>query len=341
VAEETDYRIRLLSWLPLVKVHWTWEQPAGVQVRIVSRWGSLREEVTAEQRAERPNVVRLFVVSDLLGLARFSFRKRQNRELTIAPHRGNLQDLQLVPQHDAGDAQGHPQGPPQGDLLEMRAYAPGDPLKNVLWKVFARTGQLLVRMPERAVQPCERTLAYLVAGPGDEPAAGIARKVLETGMLGRDFLFGADGEDAPTSSVDEAVRQIVRSANAWRYGAVGLEKFLALGAAEGIQACTLFVPARPGSWLNRVAVLLARHPGPFRVLVGVDGLQTGAKRTWLGKLLLWQERSTANQPEEVLQVIEPLQHAGAQVIVVDRTAGKILPQVQPNQPRSSVQAIGA
>ena len=62
----------------------------------------------------------------------------------------------------------------------------------ILWKVYARTRRLFVRTSERALEAAPRTCAYLVADPQDEAAATLARTVLERGLLGDRWRFGAD-----------------------------------------------------------------------------------------------------------------------------------------------------
>src|SRR5262249_11252208 len=158
------------------------------------------------------------------------------------PDMGKLQHVPLLQQAIAGDEQAHPDGRPGGDYLEVRPYGPGDPLRLAVWKIYARTGQLLVRLPEKAITASRRTLVYFVAGPGDEPSAGIARAVLETGQLGNDYHFGADGADAMVRTAPEAVDQLVRSASARQRGGQGLAPFLDRGEAVGVRACILFVP---------------------------------------------------------------------------------------------------
>jgi hypothetical protein len=324
VPARTGYCVRFLNWLPLVKVEWAWEAPAKVEVRTTPRGSGLEEEVTANERGHHEEIVRRFTVSDVFGLTRFWFRRRQGRKVKVRPAPGAVDALRLLPQYDAGDLMAHPEGSPVGDLVEMREYGPGDPLKRVLWKVYARTGRLLVRLPEKSVMPCERTLAYLVAGEGDEPSAGVARHALESGALRADFVFGADGADNPTSETHEGLEQVVRSAGAREQGGDGLERFLAHGEAEGLRACVLFVPHTRGAWLDRVAEQVARRPGPFRVLVGVDGLRPAEKGSPLRRLLLRRRTEAGACPEQVRQVHDRLCQAGAEVTLVDRTTGEIL-----------------
>jgi hypothetical protein len=107
-------------------------------------------------------------------------------------------------------------------------------------------------------------------------------------------------------------------------GGEGRGHFLAHGEAQGISACVLFVPHRPGPWLDRVAEDLAAHPGPFRVLVGVDGLQPEQESSTLRKLVFREPPHAGASPEEVAAVCERLRQAGADVSLVDRTTGELI-----------------
>src|SRR4029077_19754465 len=96
-------------------------------------------------RALAAEVVRSIRVSDVFGMARVIFRRRMVMDVRIEWHCGAVKPQQLFSQTNSGDAFSHPDGKPEGDLIEMRRYVPGDPLKLVLWKLYARSGQLLVR----------------------------------------------------------------------------------------------------------------------------------------------------------------------------------------------------
>src|SRR5205814_5321723 len=95
----------------------------------------------------------------------------------------------------AGDDEAHPLGQPVGDRIEMRPYVPGDSPRTIAWKIYGRTGKLVVRAPERARIVSPRGCAYQVAGPHDESTAAVARAVLERGFLGQEWRFGADGSE--------------------------------------------------------------------------------------------------------------------------------------------------
>ena len=69
----------------------------------------------------------------------------------------------------------------------------GDSVKNIIWKVYARSRQLNVRLPEHSVFQSKKTLAFLLTSENDEAAAAVARVALQSGALGEDWAFGADG----------------------------------------------------------------------------------------------------------------------------------------------------
>jgi hypothetical protein len=321
-AFRTGFRLGRAHWNPLLKIDLGWDTPQGVSVRGVVSGGRLEEEATASVRGMTEGVVRRITVGDVLGLARITFRRRCAQPVRVLPACGEVRVLDLLRQTTSGDQLAHPEGQPGGDLIEQRRYVPGDPLKLVLWKVFARTGRMLVRQPERAVSTSEQTLAYLVAAEVDEPAAGVARALLNNGSLGSDFLFGADGEDQMVRTAPEALEQVMRSVRARREAGRGLGAFLARGESLGVRACILFVPGRPGPWLNNVARALDRSSGPFRAIVGIDGTRPAGKVGRLHRWLVQQGPEILADASEVRAIVRRLQQSGAEVYVVNRATGK-------------------
>jgi hypothetical protein len=100
----------------------------------------------------------------------------------------------------------------------------------------------MVRMPERAITRAKRTVCYLVGGPRDEASAAAARVAVESGVLGDEWIFGADGTAGEASHPHEAVMAIVRSADIGSEGAVALESFVARAERLGPASLVLFVP---------------------------------------------------------------------------------------------------
>lgn len=218
----TGFSTPALARVPLVKIGWRWRSPRGMDCRQRLRAGRLEEEVVAGRRALVHGIEREIVVRDAFGLCRVAWTRRSDTRLEVLPHVGRLGNLPAVTSFASAEGLPHPSGAPDGDRMDMRRYVPGDSVRHILWKTYARTRQLNVRVPERAIDPSDRTVAYLLSGPGDEAAAAAARVMLESGRLGPDWLFAADGSPEPTDQVESALAAIARSGS-WRPNEPGRE----------------------------------------------------------------------------------------------------------------------
>lgn len=335
VPVRTGFSVRSLWFIPLLTVDWTWETP-DAEVRTDKERGRVREWIRPRRRALLTCVVRRFRVRDAWGIAEISFSRTEPRNVRIVPAVGNLRNVPVVRALAGGDDFYDPLGSPQGDRADMRAYGPGDPVRLILWKVYAKSRDLMVRTPERARSPTKKTVAYVVSGPGDEPAAGAARAAVVNGALGQSWRLGADGVDTDATTSDAAEELFARSGNApLAQGGEGLATFLARAASEtgrGAAArAVVFVPPRPGAWLDRVvaAARAARAqggaPSGLEILVCTDGVVDPPPRSW------WQRLLTAPPPldaaraaqRELSAVTTALGAAHVPVALVDRAAGRV------------------
>ncbi len=313
-----------LRGFPLLQLRVLWEDPAGVEVGLKPRFeGGCDELVQPLERGDSPRVVRRLVCADIFGFARLGLALESATRVRVKPVRARV-TAHVSRRFLGGDALSWPTGPAEGEMIEMRRYVYGDPLRHVLWKAFARTRKLLVRTPERAITPLPSVCAYMVAGPEDEPAASAARYFLEEGLLGRDYLFSADGATAPTSEVAEALDQLIRSARHRDEAGEGLERFLKRLEASRRQSCVLFVPPVVGPWLERLAALITGgqavtalddHPGALH------------DRGWR-RYLFAEPAGTARAARSVGEVARRLTRAGLEVHVLHRPSGELLGRAQ-------------
>lgn len=312
----TQYRLGRISFFPFVQYAITWRDQPQMEVDVVPTASGLCETVTARERGRIERVVRELSVSDVFGFFRIRFARSMPLQLRCLPRPGSLTKYPLIEQFRPGDTLGHPEGQPVGDMVEMRRYAMGDPLKLVLWKVYARTGRMLVRTPERSVSPTDRMLAYFVSSSGDEPSAGLARTAIETGSLGKEVIFMAEGAHEPAKSPVECVEQIVDSVNHRRDGGANLDRFLSLGESLGTSAAFVFVSDRPGPWVDRVLKAMREHRGPFYVVMGLSGVATHTRNsTWTSRFMQQvQEGATPNQIESLRSSFEKV---GAIVTIIE------------------------
>ncbi len=313
-----------LALLPFVLVWWEWESPAGAGVELRSRGLSLEEDVQLEDRGHVRGIARRIVVQDVFGLARLAIRHRDPAKLTVLPNSGALKEMPVLVTLAGGDDMPHPMGIDDGDRVELRRYAPGDPSRFIHWKVYARTRKLVVRVPERALTRARRTIAYLVAGPGDEPVSGAARVAVESGTLGAEWVFGADGSTGETSDVGSAVERIVRSVEHRETGALGLRGFVDRADKTGPASLVLFVPPVPGPWLDRVIAIVRHRAHRTRVILATDGIDAAKPRARWWDLLSRAVPRHGTRAEDLEAVIRALAALRVEVLVLDRSTGRRL-----------------
>lgn len=312
-------------WIPLVSVRWTWVEPQA-ELRLEARGPKLEEWVRVQRRGIYPRLVRRFDVGDFFGFCQLRFELTDDRKLRFVPNVGALDRIEVVRGVAGGDDFAHPEGPPDGSPLDLRPYVPGDPLRFILWKIFARTRELVVRTPERALSPARHAVAYLVTDPSDEPSAGAARAAVDVGALGQDWVLGADGSEHDAENQGAALDLLANSAHA--PGAAGgrdLARFLQRVAPTGERRAVIFVPAKPGPWIDRVLGAFDARGGEIEFIVCTDGIEEGRASKWWARWSSDSEtpRSGASPLDEVVKVVQALDGPRSKVLVLDRRAGQI------------------
>ena len=204
------FTLSTLSWLPLVSLDWQIVFPDYIDCRryLNPHTEMWEESLLPQRRCRSSSISRLYTVSDVLGFCRFSWTITQPQPLLALPQTGHVRNLPLLRSLTAEDGISSPAGMPVGDRMDIRPYAPGDAVRNIMWNVYARTRHLNVRLAEKSVHHSNRTLAYLLSGPDDEAAAAVARIAVESGALGDDWVFGADGSTETTGTVATALALI-------------------------------------------------------------------------------------------------------------------------------------
>ena len=331
----TGFSVPSLWYLPFVHVSWSWLAPEAT-IRVTARRRRMQEEVLPRRRSTTGTVVRRFEVGDIFGLMKLAFDRREERPIRFLPWTGALKQMHVVRGMSGGSDISHPLGPAEGDRYDMRRYAPGDPIRFVLWKIFAKTRDLLIRTPEQAIAPARQTLAYLVAADADEAAAGAARVAVDVGAFGTDWKFGADGCSDVAESRDHALDILVKSAKASsEQSGAGLSTFLSHATKGGLGRAIVFVPPKPGPWLKRVIAAAGSkrgQVGKVEFVVGTDGIDRAPRMSWLARLALGKRREDLTAPvarttdADLAAVVRTLGGARLNVLVVDRAAGQIFTQ---------------
>ncbi|MEM1179303.1 MAG: DUF58 domain-containing protein, partial [Acidobacteriota bacterium] len=323
----TPFKLPALSKLPLLEIEWTWDDPAIARCRGRLADHFLTEEVVAERRALGTALVREITLRDAFGLTRIAWRRRDPRPLRVLPSIGRLRSMPRVVSMSSAEGLPHPSGAPEGDRMEIRRYVPGDSARHILWKTYARTRQLNVRVPERAIDRTERTVAYLLSSADDEAAAAAARVAIENNLLGERWLFAADGSPEPTDDRELALDAVARSGGDLDLPndgpLAGLRAFLDHPDVRREQHCVVFAAARPGPWADEALRLGAERGGALSFVLGTDGVrQDGPRPLW--RRLLFQDRpDAAAHARELRTMLTTFERSRLNAMVVDRKTGRV------------------
>ncbi|MFA5507001.1 MAG: DUF58 domain-containing protein [Vulcanimicrobiota bacterium] len=247
---------------------------------------------------ENFRLVRRIIVKDVLGFSRIDWEQEEPVSLVVTPKPLPLKAQSVLRARFTGDDIPDPRGEPKGDRVDMRQYTPGDPPRLLLWKVYARTGKLMVRMPENAITTAPRICAYLVAGEGDEVLASLARTIVDGNLLGQGWRFGADGSDKSVEHREQALRLIARSGNPGVVTGLGLSTFLNHAHNEGFGSCLVLVPPIEGEWVEKVAASISRSPLSITLLTVGSVSQLEQEPKWHRWVFYEEVRKT--DPSELL-----------------------------------------
>ena len=320
----TGFRLPALQRVPLAQLHWAWERPRHVELYPRLLGDAYWEEVIGRRRALDERLVRRLVVQDAFGLSRVSWRHEEAIEVMLLPEVGLLRRSMLLPSLSGADGIPDPTGLPEGDRMEVRRYVPGDSARHIMWNWYAKTRQLVVRMPERSLDRSRRVVAYLVCGDGDEPAAAVARVALEQNALGPNWLFGADGTSGACDSLEPALRAICRSGSLPEAHEphCGLREFLRDPAVSGDSHCVVFAPASGGPWLQAALEILRERRGALSFVIATDGIARRRARPRWQRLLLVEEPPSGSPADQLALLAAQLVRAGARVLIADRPTGR-------------------
>ncbi|MFO0746376.1 MAG: DUF58 domain-containing protein [Myxococcota bacterium] len=328
IPYQTAFLCPRLPWVPLVQVGLDWDEPDAVDVETRADGSAWVETVTPRERGRFESIVRRFTLRDVFGFAEVRFTRRWVSPLRIQPVPGRA-DLTLAIRRATDDGYSHPSGQPLGELVEMRRYAHGDPVRHILWKVYARSRRLMVREPERAIAPKPAMVGFFVAGRGDEASASTARLFLEQGLLGHDFVFAAEGAARPTSKVGEAIEQVIESRAFRDSGADSLAPLLRSVDRGRLDNLVVFAPGADGVWVEKLVAASRRLPMPPMVVMTIDGQIEAKKGSRLSRLLFAPKDDVANRRalREVPVIHDRLRQAGMELRVIHRASGARLDQV--------------
>ena len=249
---ESEYRVFTPFFMPFVTV----EIEMGTssirrQETRTPLWAS--EKLIPFERGRHQTLSRIVTVRDIFGLTEIRFPIVQKASVVVEPAKSKYH-ITAFQTRTSGDGFSHPEGDPRGELIEMRRYQAGDPLRLVLWKVFARSHKLVVRAPEPAIVEEKDMFIYFVSGGEDEASASLARSFLDGIGLDTsgDMNFAADGAKRLVNNEKEGISDLIDSIGHRNRGGQDLLTVAPLVSQGAMANCFLLVPSKPGNWIDFV-----------------------------------------------------------------------------------------
>ena len=326
---ETGFAVSSLKFLPLVKMNWKIAYPDKIETRIRTlKETTLSEEIVPSQRCMVKHVTREFMLFDVLEFCRYSWFQSQPQNFTALPQVNTLRTIPQLRSLNAEDGVSNPSGKPEGDRMEIRRYAPGDSIRDVMWKVYAKTRQLNVRLAEKSVSQDTQTIAYLLSSERDEAAAAIARMAIETGALGEDWTFGADGSDLPCKDLNSALDAVAKSRAIEAPHEYGLDKFLQSAIDKSSAYCIIFAAAEVAPWLPKILETVHRLSSGFSIVLATDGFtEQNERKIWENFLFKHDtlskiKYSRGSPKSDILQLLTQLKQRVESIVVIDRQSGQ-------------------
>lgn len=136
-------------------------------------------------------------IKDALGLSSFSWTlpiSRSFSEIKVYPPLSY--DLNIQPfssDNTAGDDLTDLRNT-NGELFDIKRYHPSDGMKKILWKVYAKSGELLARHPEPSITPEGTIVLYAICGRSeDHVASALLAHIEDLERIGHKFLVDVDG----------------------------------------------------------------------------------------------------------------------------------------------------
>lgn len=134
---------------------------------------------------------------DQLGLTQIRWRlsgSETSRAFKILPPRVEIGRLPVISSCErVGDLITHSRER-HGDPLDIRQYNPADGARRIVWKIFARRGELVSRHPESSMTPEGRVLMFTAALPGEDWMCGaLLRYAEQLTELDLDIVAGCAG----------------------------------------------------------------------------------------------------------------------------------------------------
>ena len=153
-------------------------------------------------------------VRDVAGLSRLAWSQQLSSSIEVAPTVGRETRLPLISSTQRPGELVTDVNNRQGDPFDIKPYHPSDGIKKIIWKVFAKRGELLSRHPEASMTPEGFVVMMVLARSLDDDVCSLALTYAQSvSELNLDIVLSCEGAKgrAPALAVDSAKTMLIDS----------------------------------------------------------------------------------------------------------------------------------
>jgi hypothetical protein len=153
-------------------------------------------------------------VGDLTGFLRISWKIPLESSLIVSPPRQPEARLPLISSTQRAGDMVTDAVHRLGDPFDIKPYHPSDGMKKIVWKAFAKSGQLLSRHAEASMTPEGFVALFVAALPDDDEICGKALTYVNAlSELRLDLLLSCEGQNGrpPGHSVETSQEILIDS----------------------------------------------------------------------------------------------------------------------------------
>ncbi len=153
-------------------------------------------------------------LEDSLGLTSYTWDIELTTGIEVSPEKIEISPLPIVASSSKSGDTSTDSKERTGDLYDIKPYDPSDGTRKILWKTYAKSGQLISRKPEPAIVPEGEIALYLVANKKEDYVAAACISYLSMLFESEiNVLFGTDGSTEITNDIEKIKKAI--NYNVW------------------------------------------------------------------------------------------------------------------------------
>lgn len=157
-----------------------------------------------------------FSLQDGLGIGKTNWRAKYALQFKIVPQRVVYSDLPILSSCNRPGDRVPETSERLGDYYDLKTYHPSDGMRKIVWKIFAKSGNLVARHPEKAMNPEGQLVLFCLANSQEDfvcaAALGYSEMLQEIGI---ELLAGCEGMGKKSLAKDTEQFEELMTGSVW------------------------------------------------------------------------------------------------------------------------------